>query len=298
MNPFLQNIPEEKLKQKYLMIKVKKIDVTKNEIQLNVIGFVNKRKIIGSASEISSKIETPTKFEALENEATTTSVTLSWNEANDGTRYEIDKDGTIFSNIIGKKLNFGGLEDCSSYSFRIRAITLSGVSEWSDAITASTKKDLLKYAIKDVKVSCNLPHQTGTELSKLFDDDMDSMWHTIWGTLGKTNPEKGNFLKLNFDLGHVYEIDTMEYIPRSNAGNGNFLLIQYMYSTDGKNWSPLSDKIHWAQNNLTKSIELNGTKLRYLELQVLESVSNYGSGRRITFYKKKPCLSRQFSGLY
>ncbi|KAI8423664.1 hypothetical protein MSG28_012712 [Choristoneura fumiferana] len=286
VNPFLQNISEEKLKQKFLMIKLRKVDVTKEKIQLKVVAFANKREILGSFSEISYSIATPNKFVALESEATPTSVTLSWDGANDSTQYEIEKDGVIFSNIIGNKVTFGGLKYSSTHSFRIRVAILKGVSEWSDAITASTKEDPFKYAIKGVKVSCNLPCQQGQEVCKVTDDDMNSLWHTNWGSPGKANPAKGHFLKLNFDLGQVYEINKMVYTPRSDAGNGTFLLIQYKHSSDGRNWTPLSEKIYWDHDNSIKTIELNGNKLRYVELQVLESVGNFGSGKRIHFYKE------------
>ncbi|XP_063393895.1 alpha-glucosidase 2-like isoform X1 [Cydia fagiglandana] len=280
--PFMQDIAAENLTQKFLLIKLKTIDVTKEKVHLKVTGFENKRKVFGKDNGVNSSLPTPTNFTL--HEATPTSLTLSWDEVKEAKYYEIERDGYIFSNIIGKKFSFHGFKYVTEHSFRIRSVN-DGESEWSDILSSFTKEDPYKNTLKDVKVSCNFPCQPNQEICKLTDGDANSLWHTHWGTPGKLCPVKGKVMKLNFDLGKVHEVEKMEYLPREDAGNGTFLLIQYRLSSDGQNWTPLSPKIYLKHDAETKTIKLDSA-FRYIDVHVLDSVGSFGSGKLVRFYKK------------
>lgn len=212
-------------------------------------------------------------------------MTLQWDQVTEATSYEVERDGTVFGNIQTNTATFDGFSFLSEHTFRVRAVGKNGVSEWSEPIKGKTQDDPYKETINQVKATSNLPEQPGAELKKLTDKDLSTGWHTNWST-GIANPSDGNFLTLKFDLGAEYQMDKIEYLPRDNAGNGNILQLQYRTSKDGANWTEFSEPINWKQDALTKTIETKDQAYRFVEMKVLKSVGNFGSGREMLFYKQ------------
>ena len=140
--------------------------------------------------------------------------------------------------------------------------------------------------IKNCKVTCNVQCQPGQEVTYLTDGNAGTLWHTHWGLPNQADPQKGKVISLMFDFNDIFEIDRLEYTPRGDAGNGTILQIQYRYSTDGKIWSQMTDKINWERDKTVKKIPMRGMKMRLIELYILKSVSGFGSGRHMLFYKK------------
>lgn len=285
VNPYLTDMGRDALLQQFVLVKIKKIDVTINEIQLKINGYTNKSEIFGSASNLDISLDAPSNLAEVSDKITATSIPLQWNEVDNAFYYEIERDGYIFSNILGNAFQFDGFKYETEHKFRIRSVTSNSVSKWSSYVTVKTKEDPYKHTVKGVTVTCNLPCQPSQEICNLTDGDITTMWHTNWGKLGKANPEKGKIIRLNFDLQFINEIDKLEYISRDDAGNGTFLQVQYRTSTDGKIWTQFSGPIDWLQDNNTKTIKLNGIQFRYMELQVLATVGGFGSGKHVLFYK-------------
>ncbi|XP_045762304.1 oligosaccharide 4-alpha-D-glucosyltransferase-like [Maniola jurtina] len=284
LNPYLNEHIE--LKQKFLLLKLEKFDVTSNEITIKVNNYTNQGAIFGKLQENNKIPGTICSFQGNYFETTATSITLDWKDCGSADFYEIDRDGTVFTNIRKKLFTFDNLAYESAHEFKIRSVSNNVASEWSNVISVSTHADPFKHLILGVQVTCSLPSQPNQEVSNLTDSSPSSMWHTDWGKPGQANPEEGKYIKLLFDLGDEYELDKVDYIPRNDAGNGTFLQIQYTYSTNNTDWSPLSDPIKFKGDNSVKTIPFNGKKLRYLQLIVLNAVGNFGSGRRMLFFKK------------
>lgn len=285
INPYLGDVADVP-RQKFLRIKMHKLNVTKSHIQIKISDFQNKSAIFGSISTIKQDIETPLGLQVLEDRNTPTSITLTWQPVKSVNLYEIERDGTLFINIKDTETTFEGFKYDSEHTFRVRAATDEGVSEWTDYVIGTTTVDPLSRTVKGLVVTCNLPCQPQQEVRKVTDGDCKSMWHTDWGNAGKFDPQKGECLLLNFDLKDVYEIDKVEYLPRSDGGNGNFLDLQYRTSIDGFEWTSWSDVLSWDQNPEAKTIHFDGLKFRYFGLSVLRSVGYFGSARQINFYKK------------
>ncbi|XP_072946528.1 alpha-glucosidase 2-like [Epargyreus clarus] len=284
INPYLKEFDDTVL-QKFLLIKIHKLDVTSSEISIKIKNFVNAGRIFSCCSTINEKLRPPRSLVVDEERINYNSITVKWETEADADYYEIERDESCYSNIQGINYLFEDFKCETQHSFRIRSVNRDGSSEWSDYVHATTSTDPFKYVVTGVNVTCNLPCQPAQEICNLVNSDKNSMWHTNWGTLGQANPQTDEFLKLSFDLGDVYELDKIEYYPRNDAGNGTFLRVQYKFSDDGTNWSELSNVIEFDNDNTVKTIPLDGAKLRYLELTALETIGNFGSGESLLFYK-------------
>lgn len=285
VNQYLSEASGEKLNQSALSVKLAKQSVTAKDVQITVKGFINKGTVDGGNTTVDDQLTIPANVAINEEKTTPSSLTLQWDQVTEATSYEVERDGTVFGNIQTNTATFDGFSFLSEHTFRVRAVGKNGVSEWSESIKGKTQDDPYKETINQVKATSNLPEQPGAELKKLTDKDLSTGWHTNWST-GIANPSDGNFLTLKFDLGAEYQMDKIEYLPRDNAGNGNILQLQYRTSKDGANWTEFSEPINWKQDALTKTIETKDQAYRFVEMKVLKSVGNFGSGREMLFYKK------------
>lgn len=284
VNPYMREFHTEKLNQKFLLIKIEEINVTESEIRINIKGYSNKSKVFGSNTTVIKSIKAPKYFTSFDEDTTPTSITLRW-EVNDAPYYEIERDGnTIFSNISGNKFTFNDFKYESKHAFRIRSASDAGVSTWSYTILVDTKEDPHKNTVRDVTVSSSIPCQTQQEVCNLSFTDFN-WWHTDWNMPSQTSLEDGKKITLSFDLNDVYEISKIVYVPREDAGNGTFLKVQYRHSIDGKVWNDMSPIISWDHNELIKVIDMNCARFKHFQLDVLDSVGGFGSGRSMLFYK-------------
>ncbi|XP_026748498.2 uncharacterized protein LOC113509377 [Galleria mellonella] len=293
INPYLVELAGKEIHQSFLMIKIQTMDITKNDIQIKIHGYENESTIYGKYSTVDNSLKAPSALTANEHKITATTIPLHWPAVKESISYEIEKDNFVYTNIIGTDFTFDNLKSESKYSFRIRSVKNNTVSVWSEYYIVHTKSDPFKYIVTGVKVSCNLPCEPGQEVCKLTDGDLYSIWHTDWGTAGKAKCNDGHFITLNFDLGNVYDINKIEYLPRKDAGNGTFLTVQYKVSIDGKDWSqPLTTDFTCDESTKTFDLKTLSTfchkrniiTLRYMKLKILNSVGNFGSGRQILFY--------------
>ncbi|CAH2241551.1 jg25530 [Pararge aegeria aegeria] len=283
LNPYLQYT---ETKQTFLLLKLEKLDVTSNEIIIKVNDYANTGVIIGKLEENKEIPESINNFQANFFESTATSISLDWDDCACNDFYEIDRDGVVFTNITKKSFTFDDLACGSTHEFKIRSISNNIASDWSSVISASTHEDPFKYIILGVQVTCNLPCQPCQEVCNLTDNSQSTLWHTNWGKSGQANQAEEKYIKLFCDLGDVYDLDRVEYVPRSDAGNGTFLELQFTYSTNNSEWSALSNPIQFEGDSSVKTIPFDGKKLRYLQLIVISTIGSFGSGRNLLFYKK------------
>ncbi|XP_053620369.1 alpha-glucosidase 2-like isoform X2 [Plodia interpunctella] len=285
INPYLGEFGGEKLHQEFLMIKIEKLDVTESHIQIKVGDYHNKGEILFDVSTFKQELDKPANFAVKDEDVKSTSLSPTWEAVHDAAYYEIERNGDIFTNIIGTRFEFGYLKYESTHSFRIRSVNRHGHSEWSDYIHVTTKGDPYRDTVNGVKVTCNLPSQPGQEVENLTDADRGTMWHTHWGVEGQAKPEDGVFIELSFDLGSVHAVKKVEYEPRDDAGNGTLLKVKYTTSADGENWKEMSKDIVFAHDANNKEILLNGLKFRYMRVTALETVEKFGSGMHFRFHK-------------
>lgn len=284
LNPYLKS-HSDNCKQKFLLIKIQKAEVTSAVIQIKIKEYRNESKVFGSNTMINENLDVPDNFTAFKLSSGT--VTLNWDQVDDAIYYEIERDSVIFTNIVGSAFSFDGFKHKSLHAFRIRSVNNEGVSEWSDFEMVEVDiEDPLKNTVHGVTVTCNVDCEPGQTICNLTDGDRKTIWHTNWNHAmpAHVDPKTGKAIKLNFDLGDIYDLEKMTYLPRDDAGNGTILKMRYRHSTDGQNWTLWSDALEWKRDNKVKTVALNGAKIKYVEWMVLECVRGFASGRLVLFY--------------
>lgn len=283
IDSYLTEASGENLGQKFLSIKLGKMNAADSQIQIRVADYVNASKVNGGNKELTDNLAVPANLLAPTESITPTSITLNWDDVDGAASYDVERDGVVFSNVAGTSYTFDGFNYASEHHFRVRGVNDAGVSEWTSLLTVSTSENPYKNTLDGVKATCNIPDHD--PIDNLTDKNLTDMWHTDWNTLA--DPANGKNVVLNFDLGKVYSLDKMEYYPRQdNGGNGNFAQLQYRTSVDGVNWTDYSDTISWKTDLTAKDIDFDGQEMQYVEVKVLKSTNNNGSGTEMLFFKK------------
>ena len=204
--------------------------------------------------------------------------TLAWEPQELADYYEIEFDGLLHTGIRNTYLTFADLQPETDYSFRLRAVNLTGASDWTD-YSCTTEGNPLEWAIRGIVGSCSFPSQEGFEVWRLFDwAESGDTWHTKYQA--KALP-----FELTLDLQGINNIDRFEYLPRLDAGNGVLLKGEVFYSVNGKDWTP-AGAFEWERDGQTKVFTFEGgPRARYIRIAVSDAVNNYGSGREIYVFK-------------
>ena len=103
------------------------------------------------------------------------------------------------------------------------------------------------------------------------------MWHTDWG-------KEAVPFDIEADLGAVFKLDKLEYVPRSDAGNGTLYRGSVSTSLDGKAWTEPVD-FQWERDPQPKILPLNGKEAQYVRLHVDAGIRRFGSGRELFIFK-------------
>ncbi|SCA96807.1 Uncharacterized protein BWINRA5_00124 [Bacillus mycoides] len=269
-----------------LYIKVGKTDITKNKITFTVDGFDNTQK----KDVVDTEVPTiPSGLKADEANITDRDIKLDWNKVDgSNTTYDLMIDGVVHTNVF-KSSDSGqapfylhtSLTSDTEHSYRIRATNTKGSSGWSDEIKIKTKLDRYRNVPKDMTAKAD-SEQPGEEASLAVDGKDETMWHTAWGDTGNKLPHI-----FEIDMKLAYELDKLEYIPRSNAGNGTILKYNLDVSLDGKTYKNVITDGTFERNDETKVIDFQGNiTARYIKLTITNSVGGFGSAMEFRPYKK------------
>lgn len=249
-----------------LSVEIPALDVRTSTIQVIVKGFKAAKAAKAYSGKGSGASTEPTVT------ATAGSICFSWPEASARGR-QILFDGMLYTGIRTASYTFEGLEPDREYSFELQ--------DWGcrqRQLTVRTLTDPYENAIKDIQGSCSAPSQPGQEIDRLFDGSTDSeMWHTRW-----------DLAALPFDitanLGAIYTLDKLEYVPRSDAGNGTIYMGTLSTSLDGKSWTePVA--FQWERDPRSKFMNLGGVQAQFVKLHVTAGIGRFGSGRELYIYK-------------
>ncbi|ANH81141.1 alpha-xylosidase [Niabella ginsenosidivorans] len=257
-----------------LLIKVAAADITAHPLSLTIKGyrFAPGNKYLRSAGPLTA----PAGAQVADSNRAAYTLMPSWNRVPGADYYEISFNGELYTTIKDTSLLFDGLSAATSYQFKLRAVNSSGSSDWT-TFSAATKANPLQFAIKDILGTSSVPDQEGNELSRLFDFDEQSMWHTKWGA--KAVP-----FDIVMDLRSVNQLDKIQYLSRTR-GNGIFLKGAIYYSMDKITWTA-AGTFEWAKNSDIKVFPFsNHPTARYLRIAVTEAVGDYGSGRELYVFK-------------
>lgn len=116
-----------------------------------------------------------------------------------------------------------------------------------------------------------------------IDNDESTIWHSLWAGDSMEN------LWISADLGDVYDVAEMKYLPRrSGSSNGIITGYKLYVSVDGETWT-LASKGTWAGDREEKSAEIiEAVPARYVKLQTVSAVSdqaaNFASAAEINVF--------------
>lgn len=259
-----------------LYVKFAKTDVQANKQTLEVTGFKNEGHI--GSSQVIDSLQAPT-LKAPEDGLTPTSVKLTWNKINGATGYDIMIDGMVNSIPSGETVEFNvtDLPYNSDHTFQIRTRTDKGVSKWSDEISVKTLEDPWRNVPTPETITYEHGIYGNHKAELAFDhtfQQSDGGFHSAGNALNKP---------MTIDYGKVYQLDNLDYHPRTDAGNGTVTKMRIETSLDGLHWT--KKEVNWAGNAEKKTVQLD-TRARFVRLTPLASVGNYFSASEIAIYKE------------
>lgn len=258
-----------------LIVRLAKYDVTAQDLEVIVDGFVfapadHLRKTTGTLAAPTVKFA--------EADVKPYDIAPSWEKVAGADFYEVEFNGMLYTAITDLSLNFEGLEAETEYSFKVRAVNAEGVSGWTEA-KATTLSNPLEFAIQGIKAAVTCEDQPGQTISKLFDFDIKSGWHTKWGK-GEAVP-----FDLLIDLRSLNQLDRFDYYHREDGGNGTILKGTIAYSSDKQTWSE-PEAFEWPRLGAMVSHTFKGNPTaRYIKISVSEAVGNFGSGHEMYVFK-------------
>ena len=257
-----------------VLIKLDKVDTTTEPIRVAVDGYALNQP--NHFYRHTGRLQAP-KLSPEESVVDAYSLTPHWSAVKGADFYEIELGSVLYSTILGEHFTLEELEPETEYTLRLRAVNSDGASDWS-LLTLRTAKDPYENAIKDIVATTSVPNQSGQGVSKLFDGDKSTTWHTEWS-------KEATPFDLTLDLRGVARLDSMEYYPRPDAGNGTLLKGTIAYSEDRKSWSA-EQPFSWSQDGSMKTFTFaEKPEARYLRLHITEGVGKYGSGQELYVYK-------------
>ena len=259
-----------------LYVKFAKTDVQANKQTLEVTGFKNEGHI--GSNQVIDSLQAPT-LKAPKDGLTPTSVKLTWNKINGATGYDIMIDGMVNSIPSGETVEFNvtDLPYNSDHTFQIRTRTDKGVSKWSDKISVKTLEDPWRNVPTPETITYEHGIYGNHKADLAFDhtfQQSDGGFHSAGNALNKP---------MTIDYGKVYQLDNLDYYPRTDAGNGTVTKMRIETSLDGLHWT--KKEVDWAGNAEKKTVQLD-TRARFVRLTPLASAGNFFSASEIAIYKE------------
>jgi hypothetical protein len=98
---------------------------------------------MGDWSEIIEKKTAPPPPQNLKAEATLNEITLMWDACIGATGYEVEVNGVIEESLSELIFVHSGLEPNTRHTYRVRAVSEDGFSDWSDILDVNTKPELV-----------------------------------------------------------------------------------------------------------------------------------------------------------
>lgn len=265
----------EIIKNPELVVKVQSTDIVANSVSLELKGYAFEP--VDRLTRQFGDLAAPSNITVDEEETTAYTLTPKWERVANADYYEIMFEDQLYSTITANELLFEDLSAETEYAFDVRSVNRAGASQWAN-FGATTKADPLQFAIKGITGSSTAEHQPGSQISKLFDRDEGNMWHTKWGT------KVSNF-DIIIDLHSINELDKIEYLPRTDGGNGILLKGKVYYSHNNQDWIEAGN-FEWDRNGDTKVFEFaDKPTAGYVKVHVEQGVGDFGSGREMYVFK-------------
>lgn len=265
----------EIIKNPQLLVKLAPVDVTQNNIVLDIKGFVFEP--LDKSKTSTGILAAPTLAQVTEKNRNAFDLKPTWKKVSNADFYEIEFNNMLYSTIRDTAFVFDGLTPETAYQFKLRSVNKDGQSDWT-TINAKTTVNPLQFAINGIRATSTAESQSGSGINKLFDFDADNGWHTKWG-------QNSVPFDIVMDLRSVNQLDKIQYLPRTGGGNGVLLKGTIFYSNQKDAWTE-AGKFDWAKNGDIKNFELKDhPSARYIKISVTDGVGGFGSGREMYVFK-------------
>ncbi|MEG1287652.1 MAG: discoidin domain-containing protein [Clostridium sp.] len=115
--------------------------------------------------------------------------------------------------------------------------------------------------------------------SLAIDGNESSIWHT------KYSPGKDELPQsITLNLGKEYNVNKFTYLPRPNGGNGNITSYEVLVSTDGENFTKVSNG-EWESNASLKVVEFEPVKATHIRLTAKAGVGGFASAAELNVHQ-------------
>jgi len=267
---------ERIVKNPQLFVKIEKMDVTKNSLQLNLSGYRFDK--LNSLKNKTGDLQSISNITVVDSNATAYTLKPTWDKIENADFYEFEFDGMLYTNISRTEFLFENLIPENEYSFKVRAVNKTGNSDWV-SFNAKTKSNPLQFAVKGIVAECSTEMYGGYGLDNLFDFDDNSLMHT-------RSAEKSLPFEAVLDLKSINHVEKIVYTPRESGLNGVIQSGKFMYSTDKEHWVD-AGSFDWKVDNATKVFLLKDKPVaRYIKFIVDKAYGNFVSGRELYVFKE------------
>lgn len=161
-----------------------------------------------------------------------------------------------------------------------KTIIISQSSQYANDNTAAIESDI-KLKIARGTASSSHP---GEGIEKTFDGDMNTIYHSRWGT----GTPLSFPVNIEYFLEKAEDVDYMVYHPRPGGGNGNFGEIEVWVSTESNpTYVKLKDadfKQQGAASRVTFDSTISGAKS--FKIVVKSGLNGHASSSEVEFFKR------------
>lgn len=256
-----------------LYVSFPKTDVNENAQTLIVKGFVNDSEALHMQDKENSELAVPANFTAPEESKTPTSITVTWDEVEGATSYEVLVDGVVNTVLDARIYNHIDLEYDSEHTYQVRARNKDGYSPWSEEIKTRSLLDPWRNTPTPVDINWTGKIWGSHNPELAFDNILQVGDNGFHSNNGGINEE------LTVDYGKGYNIEKIEYYPRDDAGQGTVTKMEFKTSLDGVHWSEVRT-LQWPLDATVKTID-NVGPARYLSFIPRESYNTFFAASEI-----------------
>ncbi|WP_423736258.1 M60 family metallopeptidase [Chitinophaga caseinilytica] len=136
-----------------------------------------------------------------------------------------------------------------------------------------------QFQVSPIFATSPRPAQPGTELSKCFDGDVSTIYHSSWSI--NAIPDT-----VDFFFNGVSNVNKIEYFPRPSGLNGVWQKVE-LYSRKANTAFVKAADLTWANDNTMKVINLPGNGLdtpAYVRFVVTQATGNFSSCAEMKFW--------------
>ncbi len=260
-------------------VKFAKTDVNKNAQTATINGFENTQA--SGKDVLVESIPAPVLSAPAEDKITSSSIELSWPAVDGATGYDVMVGSQIY-HTEKPKLKLSDQPFNTAFTFKARTRTADGYSNWSSELTVSTLDDPWRNTPTPESITWTGDIYGNHDPELAFDhiyQSGDGGFHSGGKAIGES---------MTVDLGLIYDLDSIEYYPRDDRGNGTVTSMDIALSLDGVHWTDL-ERQNWERSAETKVVDLktaSNSAARYVRLIPRASVGNFFSASEIRINKK------------